>query len=317
MKPTQFKLNWKRQPVDERDLISQRFKQIKGPLPSSGELPVKIPIYDQMNAGSCTSNGGNAAFRFEWYQLKGDFKFDPSRLFTYYNTRLLEGTPNEDSGAYVRDVFKAMNKWGVCKDDIWPYSNYEKTLLTKPPQDCYNQALNQLVVKYASVPKDLTAIKQTILSGAGIIFGFDVYSSFFGNWTSIMPIPKKGESLEGGHCVLICAFDDSKQAVKIQNSWGEWKDQGYFWMPYSYLTSSHCDDFWCIEEIKLVEPLPPSPSPSPSNLDLVKSIFTKRSDFINLRETVVLNIGGLLGLDTNAKLSKSVNLQKIFNKLGY
>lgn len=41
---------------------------------------------------------------------------------------------------------------------------------------------------------------------------------------------------EGWHAVVITGYDDSKQAFKIKNSWGEgWGDEGYGWLPYDYV----------------------------------------------------------------------------------
>src|SRR6266446_8419913 len=72
----------------------------------SFSLMAKMPfIYDQGNAGSCTSQMGARMWRY----LHPDV--EPSRLMIYYDTRDLEGTANQDSGAEIRDVLKALSKW--------------------------------------------------------------------------------------------------------------------------------------------------------------------------------------------------------------
>ena len=47
--------------------------------------------------------------------------FIPSRLFIYYNERVIEHTVQTDSGAMIRDGIKSVAKKGVCPEDDWPY----------------------------------------------------------------------------------------------------------------------------------------------------------------------------------------------------
>ena len=63
--------NWKKGPEDERDIPSTRHLRVeKVTLPAEFELDRKIPIYDQLALGSCTSNSGCACYRYEWAQKK-------------------------------------------------------------------------------------------------------------------------------------------------------------------------------------------------------------------------------------------------------
>ena len=305
--------NWKKGPEDERDIPSTRHLRVeKVTLPAEFELDRKIPIYDQLALGSCTSNSGCACYRYEWAQKKNNFDFEPSRLFLYWNTRYLEGTTNEDSGAYIRDVFKALNKWGLAPEEDFPY--VISTFTKKPTDLAFQNGLKNLVIKYTSVLPTETVIKQTLLSGAAISFGFNVYQSFeVGNWdstTGIMPIPKKGESLLGGHAVTITGWNDSKKCFKIQNSWGEeWGLGGYFWMPYSFLLNpSECDDFWCIDEIRIVDK---NPEPEINWKEVAIKIFTSASDLHKCNEDTVVRLGILLGLDVNKKYSFKDNWQTV------
>ena len=48
-----YKLNWKKQPVDHRDLKSLRHLAAPIALPSEFKLDRDIPIYDQSELGSC------------------------------------------------------------------------------------------------------------------------------------------------------------------------------------------------------------------------------------------------------------------------
>lgn len=310
-------LNWIPSPKDPRDQLSVRYLSSPTLLPNSFQLPKAIPIYDQLDAGSCTGNTSCANYRFESYQLLGNLDFEPSRLFQYYNARFLEGNTQEDSGAYIRDAYKAMNKFGLCDEKLWPYLTSKVT--NNPPPESYQDALNNTVIKYASVIQNENIIKQTLMSGAAISFGFNVYSSFFNGWdkiTGIMPIPKAHENLEGGHAVSIIGWDDSKKSFLIQNSWGtDWGINGLFWMPYEYLlNASECDDFWCIEEIKVLSPVNP-PVPVNNWESFAKQVFVNITELTYLKKSSLVRLGVGLGLLTSDKKTFKVNLELVRQKL--
>lgn len=323
MTTSTYKLNWKKQPVDHRDFKSLRHLAAPVALPSEFKLDRDIPIYDQSDLGSCTANSACACFRYETAQIKNNFDFEPSRLFQYYNSRLLEGWENEDSGAYIRDAFKAMNKYGLALEKTWPYIINKFAI--KPPAEAYTEGLKNVTVKYATVNQSESQIKQTLLSGAAISFGFNVYDSFFGSWehtTGIMPIPKKTESLQGGHAVTIVGWSDAKKCFLIQNSWGEnWGQKGLFWMPYSFLLDpNQADDFWCIEEVKINDGQVPVP-PTPSTLDwptVANSLFKTSKELYAVKKTTLIRLGtalGVQGLDEKKTFSYNFDLVKAFLKL--
>ena len=305
---------WKREPVkDPRNLKVTRHLNTSV-LPEEFELP-KIPVYNQGEQSSCTSNAGSNAFRYEYFQLKGKFN-NPSRAFTYYQTRLLEGTQNEDAGAYCKDVFKSMNKFGVCDESLMPYN--DKVFAQKPSQKAYEDALNNLVVKYTEVPKDLSTIKQVLTSGACVLFGMDIYASFEqGNWdstTGIMPLPKPGEELLGGHALILVGYSNVKQCFLVQNSWGtSWGLQGRFWIPYSYILSNHADDFWCIDSIQIKDT--PYPVTTDTNID-IKSVIVEVKDLTALNKTLLYRLAKALKLDPGS-ISKPALVSLIQSKLGF
>ena len=321
MENNQRILNWKREPVDKRDIPSKRYSLAPISLPEKFELPLQVPIYDQLDIGSCVANSACACYRYESAQVLNNFEFDPSRLFVYYNARSIQGWENEDSGSYIRDGFKALNKWGLAKESIWPYIT--KDFAKKPTPEVYTDGLNNITIKYGTVNQSESAIKQTLMSGAAVSFGFNVYSSFFGNWektTGIMPIPKPNEYLEGGHAVTIIGWDDSKKSFLIQNSWGlDWGLQGKFWMPYSFLLNSNeADDFWCIEEIKItnptphpIEPIEPTPT---GCLDPFK-LFNSYKELTKFSKAFLVKLSNQLGLEVKKTKALILGELKVYLKL--
>ena len=111
------KYHWKREPVDTRDHM---FASAPMTLPTSIDLRSYCSaIEDQGYLGSCTGNA--IAGAIELIDRKRGKALDVSRLFIYYQERVYEGTVNYDSGAYIRDGFKAVNKLGAPLEVYWPY----------------------------------------------------------------------------------------------------------------------------------------------------------------------------------------------------
>lgn len=243
------KYGWTPQLPDHRDFECNLSVSA---LPVLVDLRSKMPVvYTQGNLGSCTANGIGAAIQYE--MIKQNIpSFIPSRLFIYYNERVIENTVKTDSGAQIRNGIKTVNKQGVCPETEWPYNI--KKFKTKPSAKCYTDALKDKATVYAVVKQDLNSMKSCLASGYPIIGGFSVYDSFESDQvskTGIVPIPNKSESLLGGHCVLIVGYDDSKNWFIVRNSWGDsWGDKGYCYMPYEYwINPSLASDFWKIDLI--------------------------------------------------------------------
>ena len=241
------------------DLPDQRDISYAAPAPILKKLPAKVdltkscpPVYDQGQLGSCTANAIGAAFQFELIKQKTKV-FMPSRLFIYYNERVIEHTVNNDNGAMIRDGIKSVNKQGVCSEDLWPYNINKFT--SKPSASCYSDALNHQVLSYQRVIRSLNQMKGCLAAGYPFVFGFTVYESFEGDQvakTGILNMPVKKEKTVGGHAVMAAGYDDSKKRFIVRNSWGPgWGLKGYFTMPYDYLVNQNLsDDFWTI---RLVE----------------------------------------------------------------
>jgi len=177
----------------------------------------------------------------------------PSRLFIYYNERVIEHTVDNDNGAQIRDGIKSVNKQGVCPEKLWPYDVGSFT--KKPSARCYTEALKHQVLSYQRVVRDLKSMKGCLAQGYPFVFGFTVYDGFETPTvarTGKLEMPKPNESVQGGHAVVAVGYDDSKKRFIVRNSWGPgWGLKGYFTMPYEYLEEENLsDDFWTI---RLVE----------------------------------------------------------------
>lgn len=241
------------------DLPDQRDFQFKAPqgfvkaLPPKVDLRKQCPtVYDQGQLGSCTANAIGAAFEFELMKQHGASVFTPSRLFIYYNERVIEHSVNSDSGAQIRDGIKSVNKQGACPETMWPY-NIAK-FAQKPNAAAYSDALKHLVQSYQAVARSLNQMKACLAAGYPFVFGFTVYESFESEQvakTGKLNMPQSTEKVVGGHAVLAVGYDETSKRFIVRNSWGSnWGMAGYFTIPYAYLLDANLsDDFWTIRVI--------------------------------------------------------------------
>lgn|SRR5215212_101189 len=263
-------LGWVPDVPDARDHMFSITKPefLTKPLPPKIDLREQqamssVPILDQGELGSCTANAISVAMTFATIKQGGKTLklnqvtlgdgniFIPSRLFIYYNERVMEGSVSSDAGAMLRDGIKSVNKEGACKEATWPYIIPQFT--TKPSDVAYTEAQGHQALMYRRLNnRDINQIKGCVAQGFPFVFGFAVFQSFMSRQvatTGMMPMPNLSkENMIGGHAVLGVGYDDSKQVFIVRNSWGTgWGDKGYFYMPYKYITNTnYCDDFWTI-----------------------------------------------------------------------
>src|SRR5262249_49974602 len=191
--------------------------------------------------GSCTGNAIAGAIEFAEIKEKRPHPATPSRLFIYYNERVIEHTVHTDAGAMIRDGIKSVNKQGACREKTVPYDIAKFD--AKPSAGAYEEALQHQVTSYQRIPRTLTQMKGCLASGFPFVFGFTVYTSFMSDAvakTGKVPMPHFAEHIEGGHAVVAVGYDDADHRFIARNSWGpHWGVKGYFTMPYGYLPSAH------------------------------------------------------------------------------
>jgi C1A family cysteine protease len=242
------------------DLPDARDHLYAAPTPVLAKLPAKVdlrkkcpPVYDQGQLGSCTGNAIGGAIQFERMRQKLKPNYAPSRLFIYYNERVMEHTVATDSGAQIRDGIKTVVKQGACPESDWPYDIQK--FADKPPAKAYADAAKHKVSSYSRLLSTANQLKGCLASGYPFVFGFTVYASFESPQvakTGVVPMPSSSEQVLGGHAVMAVGYDDASQRFIVRNSWGKgWGQAGYFTMPYAYVTDTNlADDFWTIRLTK-------------------------------------------------------------------
>lgn len=249
-----FKLGWVPDLPDHRDFSYAAPQATLQALPVSVDLrKKKIPFapYDQGRIGSCTANAIAAAIEYDRVN-DNQTDFMPSRLFIYYNERVIERTVDTDSGAQLRDGMKTLAKQGACPETMWPYVISQ--FAEKPTAECYAEARKHLGVTYMRVEQDVAQMRGCVAAGYPFIFGFTVYESFESAAvarTGNVPMPQGDERVLGGHAMCVVGYDNPAKLFTVRNSWGaSWGRKGYGTMPYAYFTNTDLSaDFWTLRAV--------------------------------------------------------------------
>lgn len=248
--PVTRKYGWIPDLPDQRDHLYRVVHPLPKELPPSADLrECCSSIEDQGGLGSCTANALAGALEFLERKNGVPFK-DLSRLFVYYNERVMIHTVRVDSGATLRDGIKTLAKQGVCTEKLWPYviSKFDR----RPSAVCYREAEDFQITSYERI-LTLNEMRACLAEGFPFVFGFSVYESFEAievSRTGVVPMPGPDERMLGGHAVMAAGYDERKKVFIVRNSWGTgWGMDGYFTMPFAYLEDRNLsDDFWTVRK---------------------------------------------------------------------
>jgi C1A family cysteine protease len=226
----------------------------------AGHFP---PVENQGQLGSCTANA--AAGLLEYYERRALGRHvDASRLFVYKVSRRLLGWTG-DTGAYLRTTMKALALFGAPPEENYPY---DPARFDQEP-DAFAYALGQAykAIQYYKLdpagtvgPAALDNLKARLVLEQPAMFGFTVYASIDSARSGLVPFPRAGDKVVGGHAVCAVGFDDAivldgvAGAIKFRNSWGVgWGQGGYGWLPYRYFTQRLAQDIWSLVRASYVD----------------------------------------------------------------
>ena len=216
---------------------------------NSGVLDLRkwcSPVENQGEIGSCVGNGTVGALEF--LQIRNGLTYnDLSRLFVYYNARLMTRDHERDVGAYIHLAFGTLSSLGTCTEAKWPY-DINKVFI-RPSWGSYREAYSNKIDSYyrinsAGRERD-NLIKLALQAQHPVVFGMTVDEEYQNYRGGIVQMPKSTRVNPGGHCQIIVGYDDNKKLWIIRNSWGTWwGENGYAWVPFEYLNASNANDIW-------------------------------------------------------------------------
>ncbi len=220
-------------------------------LPVHKDLRGKLPAaWNQGAIQSCTAHALGAAL---WVLRPGVMV---SRLALYWLARRERGTLPFDSGAMLRHAVAGLMQSGVVGEAQWRYRpvpgrGAQARFGHRAPPVLPPPAGHPAAVVPFRLAQEARALKSCLADGYPVAFGFYAHASFRdrnGRWRRVMPVPRAGEAVLGGHAVAAVGYDDRRQALLIRNSWGAGvQEGGHFWMPYAAaLDPAVATDFWTL-----------------------------------------------------------------------
>jgi hypothetical protein len=198
---------------------------------------------------------------------------DRSALAIYYEERRLNNETAIDAGAYIRDGAKVVTSYGCPQEKLWP--DVDENVFLDPGDRVDRNANAMKFGEYLRVGASKQEMCSVIASGHGFVMGISCYDSMFtpmADATGIIPYPKSGESMQGGHALEYGAYDlqfkQSQKAYNLRNgryhglpeeaipdevlifanSWNvDWGDQGYGYLDLKFAVDENlADDRWTI-----------------------------------------------------------------------
>jgi len=205
-------------------------------LPASALL-VTPPIGDQgYQELTCTPYSSVYAARSieQYYRTGASSYSSATNIFSVkyvYNQTKISADCN--SGTSITLTLDLMKNKGVCTSQTMPYVDGDCATMPTAAQDA--EAANYKIGAYSKMLNtDLTAIKTMIYQNHPVIFSAVMDNSFTNAGPGFIWSSYSGSGALP-HCMIICGYDDTKNAFKVMNSWGTtWGDAGYSWITYDF-----------------------------------------------------------------------------------
>lgn len=212
-------------------------------LPAAVDLEQHAPpIQDQQWLGSCVGHATARALAIR-LAFQGLSRELPSPLWLYRCAREALGTVDEDSGAIIADALAAARERGFADEASWPYALNIGGFTALPPRAAFDAAEHRRLITSEPLDYDVATWRWELASGHPLCVGIRVFDGIFhpdGEGRIDLP---SGDA-QGGHALCVTGYDDAREALRIDNSWGTgWGVEGRGWLPYAYVRNP----FWCGE----------------------------------------------------------------------
>lgn len=208
-------------------------------VPSAYALQTPVPG-NQGNEGTCVpfacTYGARSIERY--YQTSASYYDYNTNVFSPEYTFNVAFKYECATGTSVTQVLDIMINQGVCVYNLMPYDDGNGCTIQPNDEQKQNAALYK-INGYAKVIKsDRAAIQQMIYTKHPAIFTVVADNSFINAGPGFVWRSNSGSGALP-HTMILCGYDNNRNAYKILNSWGtSWGDNGYGWIDYDYFVTA-------------------------------------------------------------------------------
>jgi len=281
-------------PTLTEEPLEETYKAHETTIPSVDLRQNFNSVKNQGEQGSCLAFSVTSIFEYA-LKLNQSKESDLSEAFLYYNSRKMDTigdvSVTNDIGSRFKPSMDSLHKYGIALEKFCPYS--EDRFDQKPSDEAYRDALSRRLIKALNVNKKVYDIKSALADGYPVAASFILYPSFSETNNGFIPMPDEKEIAEEfsedvpkdkyfRHAMVITGFSDQLKMFVVRNSWGtDWGEDGYGYLPYSYVENERLCDFTCIiteVESLSIDKMEHIPALKIDDTDLnIKYILTKRS----------------------------------------
>ncbi len=223
---------------DKAFLERDRLLAVNAPQMTVMSLPSKYDLSQYLTFTGSQDGWGGCILRsiIHTIEIENEKKcaYSPDPSFWYVHQR----QEAQANGGAINTANTLANN-GVCPeascpsdyDNCTPISGGGWSISSMPVPTAANDQEAAYYKVFLSDPYtvDISTMKQYIKQYGPILMG---------GWMYIIQGPNPVE----GHCVTCVGWDDSKQAFKLLNSWGDqWNGDGYIWLKYSDVAANVWD----------------------------------------------------------------------------